>query len=221
MATDEYNPLDYANLTKNCVQELMTRGPYELALSEPFTGSGVYALFYTGNLSIYRAIRSPDATWPIYVGKAVPPGARKGAASQNARARGPSKSLYKRLREHKKSIEAADDLDSRDFLCRYLVVTPLWITMAERLLIERFQPAWNVCIEGFGLHHTGKGRYEGQRSWWDVLHPGRAWAEQLQETRTRAEAWRRITDFLKIRRPGRSLPALPADASLYMEDDDD
>ena len=42
-----------------------------------FKLAGVYALFYKGSLDLYRPIRSPKADWPIYVGKAVPPGARK------------------------------------------------------------------------------------------------------------------------------------------------
>ncbi|WNG19261.1 Eco29kI family restriction endonuclease [Cystobacter fuscus] len=216
MATEEYNPLDYANLTRNCVQELMSRGPYTLELPEVFSGSGVYALFYTGSLAVYRPIRSVDAKWPLYVGKAVPPGARKGAKSTTA-----SRSLFQRLREHRESIDAAVNLSSRDFVCRYLVVTPLWITMAERFLIENFQPVWNVCLEGFGLHDPGSGRYQGQRSWWDVLHPGRSWATRLKETRSKADAEHKVKVFLKDRKPGALMPALDADPSSFMEDDDD
>lgn len=219
MATDpddEYNPLDYDNLTKHCVQELMLRGPYSLDFSAPFTGSGVYALFYKGELDLYRPIRSPEADWPIYVGKAVPPGARKGGKSS-----GVSKALYSRLREHYESIRAAENLNPRDFLCRYLAVTPLWITMAERLLIEDFQPVWNVCIEGFGLHDPGSGRYQGQRSWWDVLHPGRSWAGRLQETRSKAEAKKRVRDFLKDHKPGARMPPLREDPTRFMQDDED
>lgn len=216
MTIEEYNPLDYANLTKNCVQELMTRGPYALEFSEPFDGSGVYALFYAGKLPLYQPIKSPDATWPIYVGKAVPPGARKGA-----RATTTSRALFKRLREHRESIEASSNLSPDDFLCRYLVVTPLWITMAERFLIENFQPIWNVSIEGFGLHDPGKGRLEGQRSWWDVLHPGRVWASRLKKTRPVTDAESRASTFMTSHRPGLALPTLNADPSLFMEDGDE
>jgi hypothetical protein len=215
MPPDEYNPLDYSNLTRNCVEELLRRGPYTLALDEGFTGAGVYALFYKGKLDIYAPIRSPKAEWPIYVGKAVPPGARKGARSS-----GPSRALYSRLRQHRESIAASDNLEARDFLCRYLVVTPLWITMAERFLIEHYQPVWNVCLEGFGIHDPGKGRHKGERSWWDVLHPGRSWASRLVSTRKRNEAKRRVQGFLRSRRPGARLPPLGADADLFMEDDE-
>lgn len=214
---DEYNPLDYDNLTKHCVQELMLRGPYPLNFPEPFTGAGVYALFYKGSLDLYRPIRSPKADWPIYVGKAVPKGARKGVKTL-----GPSKALYSRLREHYESIKAAKNLDPAHFVCRYLAVTPLWITMAERLLIEDFQPLWNVCIEGFGLHDPGSRRYEGQRSWWDVLHSGRSWAGRLsQGPRSEAEAQKRVRDFLKDHKPGSRMPALREDPSRFMQDDED
>lgn len=172
-SADEYNPLDYANLTKNCVQELMGRGPYSLPLGEVFPGAGVYALFYQGDLDLYSPISSPDASWPIYVGKAVPAGARKGTA---AKATAIGRPLFTRISEHVSSIQAVQNLRIEDFLCRYLVVTPLWITMAERFLIEHYRPVWNVCIEGFGLHDPGKGRHQGEISWWDALHPGRIWA---------------------------------------------
>ncbi len=63
----EYNPLDYANLTRNRVQELMTRGPFPLPLTVPFTGAGVYALFYAGDFCPMRpsALPTPRArsTW--------------------------------------------------------------------------------------------------------------------------------------------------------------
>lgn len=189
--TDEYNPLDYENLTRNCVQELMRRGPYSLPLA-PFDGAGVYALFYAGRDPDYRPACSPEATEPIYVGKAVPAGARKGGIGT-----GGANALWKRIYEHVQSIEAASNLDLRDFLCRYLVVTPLWITMAERFLIEHYRPAWNLCIEGFGNHDPGKGRYEGEITWWDALHPGRKWAVRLRPTHTEEAARVRLRTFFE------------------------
>ena len=132
----EYNPLDYDNLTRNCVQELLTRGSYTLPI-EPFDGADVYELFYTGDLEPYALIRSRDAALPIYVGKAEPPGGRTGVARQSSR---PTRALFLRLREHANSIRAAQNLKLEDILCRFLVVTPLWITMAERFS-DRALPA--------------------------------------------------------------------------------
>ena len=182
--SDYYDPLDYGNLTMNLVRELMAREPRPLPLRERFPGPGVYALFYDGDYPPYDRIRSPSANRPIYVGKAVPPGARKGGTDLQTT----SPDLHRRIREHTGSIESAENLRVQDFCCRHLVVVPLWITMAERFLIEHYRPCWNVCIEGFGQHDPGKGRHQGERSWWDTLHPGRSWAEKLQERKSLQEA---------------------------------
>lgn len=219
MPIEEYNPLDYANLTKNCVRELMARGPWPLASipGKPFLGAGVYALFYQGNLPVYASVRSPAADWPIYVGKAVPRGARKGKSGG-----ADTSPLHGRLKEHHGSILAANEiLASDDFLCRYLVVTPLWITMAERFLIEHYQPLWNVCVEGFGNHDPGSGRHAGLISWWDVLHPGRSWAKKLSQGRTQPDAVTMVKAFLEARPPRQAPKPLPGDAANYMEDDED
>ncbi len=198
----EYNPLDYANLTKSCVEELMRRDPVQLPLQNEFAGAGIYALFYNGDFPLYASVRSPLAEVPIYVGKAVPAGARKGLAKAAN-----TKSLYKRISEHTKSIAATETLRVEDFVCRYLVVTPLWITMAERFLLEHYQPIWNVILDGFGNHDPGKGRYEGEITWWDALHPGRGWAARLQATRDAAMAERRLTEFFE----GKRAPEIPAE----------
>ena len=187
-----YNPLDYANLTKNVVTELMTRGPFGLPLADAFLGSGVYALFYNGDFGPYRPFCSPDSAFPIYVGKAVPRGARKGSKASS----GNDPALVNRLREHAQSIKAAGNLKLNHFTCRYLTVIPLWITMAERFLVEHYPPVWNVCIEGFGNHDPGSGRHQGIVSWWDTLHPGRAWAEKLVKTRGPNDAIERLHAFL-------------------------
>ncbi|MFN8583939.1 MAG: Eco29kI family restriction endonuclease [Dehalococcoidia bacterium] len=195
--TREYNPLDYENLTRNLVRELMDREEEPLPPSDTFVGAGVYALFYHGHFIHYQhpRIRSENGDWPIYVGKAVPPGARVGAS---ARARATGRTLYGRLREHAESIAAATNLELNDFRCRFLVVTPLWITMAERFLIEDFQPVWNVPIAGFGNHDPGAGRHQGEISWWDALHPGREWATRLRQTRTAADAQVRLHRFIEL-----------------------
>lgn len=190
----EYNPLDYHNLTVNLVRELMSRELTTLPLAQQFPGAGVYALFYRGDLPVYQPVSAVGADRPIYVGKAVPKGARKG---QKGGSIASGRELYDRLRQHASSIGSAENLDLADFKCRFLVVTPLWITMAERFLIEEFQPIWNVCLEGFGIHPPGKGRLQGEIPWWDALHPGRSFAVKLRQTRTREEAEARLVTFFE------------------------
>ncbi len=52
------------------------------------------------------------------------------------------------------------------------------ISTIEAALIKLNMPIWNTTVDGFGNHDPGKGRYEQAKSDWDVIHPGRAWAEK-------------------------------------------
>jgi hypothetical protein len=72
---------------------------------------------------------------------------------------------------------------------------PVWITLAERFTIDHYKPVWNRCLDGFGDNNPGSGRYNGERSWWDTLHPGRAWADNLREVKTVSEALERVQSF--------------------------
>lgn len=129
-------------------------------------------------IALTKEIRDGQFDWPIYVGKAVPSGSRKGLGGFGV---SPGRVLFNRLRQHSKSIDAATNLDLDDFRCRYLVVDDIWIPLAESLLINRFAPIWNRTLDGFGNHDPGKGRQAGQRPPWDVLHPGRTWADRLAD----------------------------------------
>lgn len=186
MVSDEqpYNPLDRQSLADSVVDALLHRDPERLPPSSPFTGAGVYVIYYTGDFEPYRHIvevhtRVPFSR-PLYVGKAVPAGARKGRATINPR---PGNALFQRLHEHSQSINEATNLKLEDFWCRYLAVDDIWIPLGESLLIDRFSPIWNNVITGFGNHDPGSGRYNQARSSWDVLHPGRPWAERLNAGR--------------------------------------
>ena len=110
---------------------------------------------------------------PIYIGKAVPKGARKGGQGLEGKT---DKALHKRLTDHAKSILAATStLNLDDFHCRYLLVEDIWIPLGELLLIAKYLPVWNGVVEGFGNHAPGGGRYSGKIPLWDVLHPGPDW----------------------------------------------
>ncbi len=187
-----FDPLDYTTLTASVVRELMTRGPYPLPLPNAFPGPGVYALFYVGHYPPYASIRSPNATLPIYVGKAVPKGARKGVSKMNPQ----DPALFERIKEHVESIDSVPSLSLEDFVCRYLTVVPVWVSLTERFLVSHYQPVWNSCIEGFGNHDPGKGRHKQKVSWWDTLHPGRHWAQKLTQDRTEQEALEKLKQFV-------------------------
>ncbi|MEN6472729.1 MAG: Eco29kI family restriction endonuclease [Syntrophaceae bacterium] len=176
-----FNPLDKTNLGESVAKAVLQQPVGLLPPEESFIGAGVYTIYYEGDFSLYKDVSEQNRNdlyrWPIYVGKAVPAGARKGGYGLGA---DPGLALFKRLTEHAASIELAEDLSLKDFRCRFLVVDDIWIPLAESLLIEMFSPLWNQKIDGFGNHDPGSGRYNQQRSPWDTIHPGRSWAAKLQ-----------------------------------------
>ncbi len=76
--TPAYDPLDYENLAESVVRTLLGGPAKELPPTEPFEGAGVYSIYYHGDFSAYSFLAQEDPPPPIYVGKAVPTGARKG-----------------------------------------------------------------------------------------------------------------------------------------------
>lgn len=146
--------------------------------------TGVYALYYTGEHPLYRSIKATNdegTSLPIYVGKAVPRGARTGVIKEEGKTASPSANLYARLREHRNSIDQVENFSLEDFQFRVVAMEVNLVSWGEALLIGHFQPPWNQVISGFGIHDPGGGRAEQQRSVWDRLHPGRTAARRLPE----------------------------------------
>lgn len=199
--TEVYNPLDKINLGKSVADALLEQPVHALDAIPPFEGAGIYVLYYRGGFPAYAPIATAnagEARWPIYIGKAIPSGGRKGA-SLSASARGTP--LYKRLMEHRDSVRDVErgsgTLAVSDFQARYLTVDDIWIPLGESLLITRFRPIWNIALDGFGNHDPGSGRYGGLRPLWDFLHPGREWATRCaQRTETADEVIGRLADYL-------------------------
>lgn len=183
-----FNPLDRKNLGASVAEALLFQAVHPLGALADFSGAGIYAIYYTGDLKPYAELakRNRDNRFaaPIYVGKAIPEGARKGGGVGAGTG---GKYLFKRLKEHAKSIESAENLDLGDFYCRFLVVEDIWIPLGESLVIARYSPVWNSMVDGFGSHTPGKGRFEGMKPRWDVLHPGRPWASRCKERPETAE----------------------------------
>lgn len=183
MSETPYNPLDKKNLGISVADAMLAKTVSQLPPEDRFTGAGIYAIYYVGDFPPYAPIsernRNGRFEAPIYVGKAIPAGARRGGGLGVTT--GPV--LFRRLAEHAQSISQAENLELSDFFCRYLVVDDIWIPLGESLLIEKLAPVWNSTVEGFGNHDPGKGRYNSQKPPWDVVHPGRPWANRLQENK--------------------------------------
>lgn len=183
-----YDPLSYDNLARSVVNALLSADRNSLP-PDQFEGSGVYAIYYTGSLDYASDEFLADT--PIYVGKAVPPGARRGGGNIGLAT---NRSLYQRLRQHASSIEQASDLTLAETECRYLVVVPVWITLAEQFLLSHFRPLWNTVLDGFGNHNPGSGRLNSARPRWDIMHPGRPWAGRLRANESREDIIAELLD---------------------------
>lgn len=100
-----FNPLDKKHLGESVADALLNTEIQPLS-PEPFIGAGVYALYYTGAFSGYGQLaavnRDGEFRCPIYVGKAVPAGARKGGLGLEVEH---GQALYKRLAEHAESVK--------------------------------------------------------------------------------------------------------------------
>lgn len=186
-----YNPLEKVNLGISVAEAMLAQDAVPLTDLPAFFGAGIYALYYQGDFAAYSKLayinRTQGASVPIYVGKAIPEGGRKGVTlSSGTSAVRATRALHRRLLEHAESIKSTR-LSVWDFSCRYLVVDDIWIPLGESLLITRFSPLWNLLVDGFGNHDPGKGRHNGLVPKWDVLHPGRAWAPKCQPRLQTAE----------------------------------
>jgi Eco29kI restriction endonuclease len=173
-----------AELVKDAVRFFNGTPVHPLPPPERFLGTGVYALYYIGANPIYARYAQLNRLsygYPIYVGKAVPKGWRQARLSDNSMAQ--SNELINRLREHYKNINVAKGLGVEDFMCRFVIFEDEGSDMIgtiEAALIKLNMPLWNTSIDGFGNHDPGSGRYEQAKSEWDIIHPGRLWAEKCK-----------------------------------------
>ena len=207
MSTRPYNPLEKENLAKSIELEILGQAPLALAAVDEIKGAGIYVIYYSGRFAPYASIRS-DVTsvtfdQPIYVGKAIPKGGRKGGLTKDS---GRGTALRDRLKQHATSVDEAENLKLEDFWVRHLVVDDIWIPLGENMLIESFKPVWNRAIDGFGNKDPGRRRKTQIRSPWDVLHPGRSFVKKLAESPLTPKLLEeRISDYFG----GRPLKKLP------------
>ncbi len=175
-----YNPLDKLSLAKSIEGELLSRPLIALDWLTEVQGAGVYAIYYSGPFQAYGPLvernQGNAVPTPIYVGKAMPSGGRKGVLEQSVAA---SSALRNRLAKHGRSISEVSNLEIAHFSLRFLPVDVIWIPLGENMLVRNFAPVWNQVVEGFGINAPGKGRKDQRRSQWDVIHPGRKIAEFL------------------------------------------
>lgn len=177
---EAYNPLDKRNLGRSVAEALLDCTVRALTDTRDLVGAGVYAIYYTGPFAPYAPIAQANAdgryAQPIYVGKAIPKGGRKGGFGADAAT---GTAIRDRLIQHAATVREAENLDITDFTYRCLAVDDIWIPLGENMMIEMYKPIWNHVIDGFGNKTPGAGRAGQQRSPWDVMHPGRGFVKGL------------------------------------------
>ncbi len=189
----------FGELVKDAVRFFNGTPVHTLPPPNTFLGTGVYALYYTGLNPLYKKYSELNRLsygFPIYVGKAVPKGWRQARISDSELSQ--SNELFNRLREHSRNISLSAELKLDDFSCRFVIFEAEgsdMISSIEAALIKLNRPLWNTSIDGFGNHDPGSGRYEQAKSDWDVIHPGRLWAEKCNG---RPKAKQRIIDNIEL-----------------------
>jgi len=208
--TEPFNPLSYCHscgspsdmetLTHSIVERMMNSEPAPLGEIERFTGAGVYSIHYFGDFDAYSLLTAAHKRGdeiPIYVGKAVPSGARRGLNVTDITS---TRTLSSRINQHAASIRAATNLNIDDFQARWLITEDIWIPFGESALIREYKPVWNAIVDGFGNHDPGKGRINGVRPRWDTVHPGRPWAEKFPaRSETAEDIKQEIREYLRSR----------------------
>lgn len=176
-----FDPSNQETLAKLVILGLIAQPKEPIGNLTHTYGSGVYAIYYSGDHPFYAPIANSET--PIYVGKADP----ANPSAQTPKEQGDR--LYRRLADHNRMIQAAQDfegtpplgkkLNVNDFFVRRLVCATNSQLVAEKHLIQLFRPAWNsemrVCW-GISKHGDNATTRKNDRSPWDVLHPGRSWA---------------------------------------------
>lgn len=177
-----YNSVAFEEIIKDTIRFFNGTPVLNLPPDERFHGTGVYAIYYIGKNDLYRYISEKNRfefSLPIYIGKAVPKGWRQARTEDQNNKK--TYELNGRLKEHSRSISQVHNLNLQDIRCRFIILegnSSSLIGTVEAALIRYYKPLWNTKLDGFGNHDPGKGRYNQAKSDWDVVHPGRSWADK-------------------------------------------
>lgn len=217
---EPYNPLKKENLARSIEIAVLKSAVDPMTKLDHIVGAGVYVIYYTGPYPAYAGIASANSggafTRPIYIGKAIPKGGRKGGLTKDSST---GTAIRSRLAQHAASIKETSNLDLADFHVRHLVVDDIWIPLGENMLIETFKPVWNQAIDGYGNKTPGRGRELQAKSMWDMLHPGRKKFIKLPDNPLSLEfLTKRVEDFLADK-PMDPLPKKVRDAIEAAEAD--
>jgi hypothetical protein len=198
-----FNPLEKKHLGESVGDAFLRQPVLPFADLKPFSGTGIYAIYYTGDFDAYSLIVTRNLNGkfsaPIYVGGAP----SNGNFDEESTKSYSSSEIYNQLLQHAKSLEDASNLDLHDFYYRHLVVDDIWIPLGRSQLIAWFDPLWNKLVDGF-YNNPGLVNFSNLLPRWDLLHPGRPRANDcLQREESIEQIKRELTDYLRNSIPRR------------------
>ncbi len=161
-----------SELIERCIKSFDRLSPRAID-DEKIKGEGIYALYYTGELPLYKEYQNLNAEKlkaPIYIGTALNKQKTKG------------NSFEEKIKEQYRNIAKVSNLNPGDFYVKAMPVDSSFPSIAEAIesaLVSHYKPLWNSGLEGFASHNPGKGRTKQAPSDWDVIHPGREWVTKL------------------------------------------
>ena len=185
-----FHSQDFERIINEAIEFLEHSPLHILPITEKFKWSGVYCLYYEGPFDLYSGY-SFDNPRPIYIGKSVPPGWQKARAKVSK----VNYQLFRRLNDHCKSIELAENLNLDDFRCRYMILEPSLISTVESAMINKHKSLWNCFLTGFGNHDQGRSRRGQKKPAWDHLHSGRVWSSLMNSDLDIEQVRREIIEF--------------------------
>ena len=194
------------------VLESLIHAPAHRFGERHFTGPGVYALVYRGDLACYRRLRRPSGDsgsivvsggFPIYVGSAL--------------------RLAARIRDHNRKLATAIDLDPSEFLVIQLETkSPESSLYAEAILIAETQACWNKpWIAGVGGRARGAVRQHARRSSWSRFHQEISQGDDIDfDALARSSMATRISAHLAATVPTAATCEIPHPRRLRLIEDD-
>lgn len=225
-----FDPSDPKTVGRMVSIALVAQPKVRLSDTRSSYGSGVYAIYYSGDHPLYSPISGTET--PIYVGKADP------VQSDASTSREQGVKLTARLLEHSGTIETAENYASsnelpdglypirlEDFQSRRLVCATNAQLVAEKHLIRTFWPVWNSDTKacwGMSKHGDAAKTRANKRSPWDVVHPGRAWAldSRLVDSLSPEQIRERVDGLFDRVPPRRDHPALLEEMLAAFRQDD-
>lgn len=149
---------DIKKFTRRIGRQLLRIGPFSFNDLDVIFGmkfSGIYAIYYQGDLPVYQPLRSMGSTCSLYIGMSTI-------------------DVVSRLRTHRESLQQVS-LGLENFTFRCVQLTSGEALLAEDHLVDLYFPFWNKILKGFGNNPQDEAcntKYQ-LVSLFDTFHPGR------------------------------------------------